>query len=182
MSDRNGDPLRRQVERLPREVRPQRDLWPDIRSRIAREPRRAPLRARARAATAGVCAVLAAAAAVVVALRGATQPPPSPITVLPMVPARSPSPAPEVRLPGETDYARAAQALASELQERRPSFPSRDVTVLDDNIRILDDAIASTRAALLTHPDDAELRAELDRTWEDKLDLLREATELPTGM
>jgi hypothetical protein len=102
--------------------------------------------------------------------------------VLPVVPVHSASPAPEIRLPGETEYARAALVLASELQERRPSFPSRDVTVLDENIGILDDAIASTRAALLAHPDDTELRAELDRTWEDKLDLLREATELPTGM
>jgi hypothetical protein len=172
------DSLRDRVDRLPRELPTARDLWPDVARRVARSsPAR---RARARFALAGGAALaFAAAASLVLALRGrhAVEPPSG-------VVASTPAPAPfaTAAFPGEREYAAAERALDDELTAHRDAMPAGEAAVIDRNVRIVDDAIAATRAALADHPQDEELRAELDRDWEDKLDLLRDAVELPGGM
>jgi hypothetical protein len=137
-------------------------------------------------ATAGVLAA-AAAVMLVVGLHGRSVP--SPVAASPSesssAPAPAPAPvaaAPAPPLPGETDYQGAERALAAELDARRASLQPSQAAVLDDNLRVVDDAIASTRAAVREHPDDPELRAELDRVWEDKLDLIRQVTELTSEL
>jgi hypothetical protein len=68
------------------------------------------------------------------------------------------------------------------LDERRASLRPAQAAVLDDNLRIVDHAIETARAAVHEHPDDLDLRAELDRVWQDKLDLIRQVTELYSEM
>ena len=85
-------------------------------------------------------------------------------------------------LPEEIDYEGAERVLSSELESRRSAMPAKETTVFEDSLRIVDEAIHSTRSALASHPEDLELRAELDRVWQDKLELLREAIELQTEM
>ncbi len=170
----SGADLQARVDRLPRELRPGRDLWPGIAGRVARSsPAR---RSRARmAASGGAVLVLAAAASVLVALRGRHDGPP----LLPTASTPAPAPFATAAFPGEGDYVAAERLLDGELAARRASMPAGEAAVIERNVRIVDDAIAATRAALADHPQDEELRAELDRDWEDKLDLLRDAVELP---
>ena len=83
-------------------------------------------------------------------------------------------------LPGEKDYRGAELALATELAHHRPGMPARAEAAIDHNLRVVDEAIETTREALREDPDDPELREELDRTWDEKLDLLAMASELPS--
>lgn len=179
MDERDGD-LRARLDRLPREVPPGRDLWPGIAQGIARSPRRRP----ARVAFAVSALALAAGLALAVGLRAWPRQPVASASAVAGQEASAPpgpleSASPAAPLPGEADYEGAERALSSELEARRGTLPATEVRVLDDSLRLFDDAIDSTREALRAHPDDAELRAELDRVWEDKIDLLRQATELP---
>jgi hypothetical protein len=182
MTDPRDDrSLRAQLDRLERDVPPARDLWPGVARGIEAARRRARW-------TRGLVAAgtLAAAAAVVLALgmRGGEQAA-SPVAVAPAISSPAPAPmaaAPPPPLPGETDYRGAERLLAAELDARRVALPAAQMALLDDGLRVIDEAIDSTRAAVREHPDDPELRAELDRVWEDKLDLLRQATELTSEL
>jgi hypothetical protein len=168
----NDEDLRRRIEELPREIAPERDLWPAI-ARRARPRRRWP----ARAAIAGLG--LAAAAAVVLATRRPPEPKAPVATAPSAAPSVAPAPAP---LPGEAEYATALASLEDELAQRRPEMPEHARAAIDEDLRVVDAAIGASRAALVERPGDPELQAELDRAYDDKLDLLREATELLTGI
>jgi hypothetical protein len=164
--------LRRRIEELPREIAPERDLWPAI-ARRARPRRRWPAR------LAVGFGVAAAAAALVLATRR----PPEPKAPIGVVPSTVPSVAPVATpLPGEAEYASALASLEAELSQRRPEMPERARDALDEDLRVVDAAIAVSRAALVDRPGDPDLQAELDRAYEDKLDLLRETTDLLTGI
>jgi hypothetical protein len=180
MTDRERDALRESLERLPREVPPERDLWPEVARRIEASRRRArTLRAVTMASTLAAAAVLA----LVVGLRGRHTP--SPLAQAPSVSIPAPTPvlaAPPPPLPEEDTYASAERVLDTELDERRASLRPAQTAVLDDNLHIIDQAIETARAAVREHPDDPELRAELDRVWQDKLDLIRQVTELYSEM
>ncbi len=181
--DDRDDALRAQLDRLPREVPPPRDLWPGIAQGIARAPRRGPVRVGLAVSALALAAGLAMAVGLGGSGGGA---PPSGSTLASAgvqeaaaavaMPTQPP-------LPGEAEYEGAERALSSELEARtlQGTIPSGEVRVLSDSLRQFDDAIDSTREAVRAHPEDAELRAELDRVWEDKIDLLRQATELPEG-
>jgi hypothetical protein len=189
MTKPDDDALRARVERLEREVPPARDLWPDIVQRIeAQGARRKGARVRLSYTMGASALALAAAVALFVAARGrartgspspllasASAPPATSVAETPREPSSSP-------LPGEPEYEGAEHALDSELDARRSALPPSEAAVLEDNLRIVDQAIASTRSAVLERPDDLELRAELDRDWQDKIDLLRQAIELPSEM
>jgi hypothetical protein len=171
------DPLQKHLEKLPREIAPERDLWPEI-ARRARPRRAWPARA------AVIALGLAAAAALVLATRRRPEPT-APIasapalTLTPIASASAPAIGP---LPGEAEYASALASLEAELAQRRPEMPEHARAAIDEDLRVVDDAITSSREALAARPADPELRAELDRAYEDKLDLVREATELLTGI
>jgi len=180
MTDRERDSLRERVDRLPREVPPARDLWPDVARAIEASRRRARVyRAVAMAST------LAAAAAIALFVGVAGRRTPGHLAVSPSVSTPAPTPvvaAPPPPLPEENAYQGAERLLDAELDERRASLKPAQAAVLDDNLRIVDRAIETTRAEVREHPEDPELRAELDRVWEDKLDLIRQATELYSEM
>jgi hypothetical protein len=180
MTDRERDALREGLERLPREVPPERDLWPEVARRIEASRRRArTLRTMTMASTLAAAAVLA----LVIGLRGrhAT----SPVALAPSVSTPAPTAvlaAPPYPLPEEDTYASAERLLDTELDERRASLRPAQAAVLDENLRIVDHAIETTRSAVREYPEDPELRAELDRVWQDKLDLIRQVTELYSEM
>jgi hypothetical protein len=182
MTDRERDPLLREhLERLPRDVPPERDLWPAVARRIEAAQRRARV---VRAFTAAGALAAAAAVTLVVGLHARSTRSlvaggsPSVSSPVPMPVAAAPAPP----LPGEADYEGAARALAAELDARRAALEPAQAAILDDDLRVVDDAIASTRTAVREHPDDSELRAELDRVWEDKLDLMRQVTDLTSEL
>jgi len=180
MTDRERDELRESLDRLPREIPPERNLWPEVARRIEASRRRArTLR------TITMVSSLAAAAllALVIGLRGRHAP--LPLAQAPSVSIPAPTPvlaAPPPPLPEEATYASAERMLDTELDERRAALRPAQAAVLDDNLRIVDHAIETARAAVDEHPDDPDLRAELDRVWQDKLDLIRQVTELYSEM
>jgi hypothetical protein len=180
MTDRERDSLRESLERLPRELPPERDLWPEVARRIEASRRRArTLRTITMASTLAAAAVLA----LVMGLRGRHAP--APLAQTPSVSIPAPTPvlaAPPPPLPEEDTYASAERMLDTELDERRPSLRPAQAAVLDENLRIVDHAIETARAAVHEHPEDPELRVELDRVWQDKLDLIRQVTELYSEM
>lgn len=180
MTDRERDPLREDVERLPRELTPQRDLWPEVARRIEASRRRARM---VRSITMASTLAVAATLALVMGLRGRHAP--SPVALAPSVSIPAPTPvlaSPPPPLPEEDTYASAERMLDTELDARRASLRPAQAAVLDENLRIVDQAIETTRAAVRDHPDDPELRSELDRVWQDKLDLIRQVTELYSEM
>jgi hypothetical protein len=180
MTDRERDSLRDELDRLPRELPPERDLWPDVARGIEASRRRARA-VRTITMVSGLAA--AATLALVLGLRGRHAP--VPLAQAPSVSIPAPTPvlaSPPPPLPEEDEYQTAERMLDAELQTRRQSMRPAQAAVLDDNLRIVDQAIETTRAAVREHPDDPELRAELDRVWEDKLDVMRRVTELYSEM
>ena len=170
--------LRQKLEGLPRELAPERNLWPGIAHRIRR--RQAPLVVLRRVALGGL--VAAAASFAVYASRAPRHvfpvgPSPSSVAVVPALSSQS---APERLFPGEADYARAAEALLAEFENERPSLSPDTVRVFEENLAIVDRAIGTCKTALLDDPDDPELLESLDLAYEEKLELLRTAVELPT--
>jgi len=182
MTDRERDTLREHLDRLPRDVPPARDLWPDV-ARTLEASRR---RARAYRAVA-MASTLAAAAAVALFVGIEGRQKPAHLSVSPSVTVSMPAPtpvlaAPPPPLPEEDAYQGAERLLDADLDQRRASLRPAQAAVLDENLRIVDRAIETTRAEAREHPDDPEVRAELDRVWEDKLDLIRQASELYSEM
>ena len=198
------------VAALPRSIEPQRDAWPAIRDRIEAKRVRAiakvaPGTARGTAAPTSKRRVawLAAAALVLVTVS-------SGVTVLvlgrvtgrdvvlervrvvpPVVdstPAAGRPPSARVARASVppidavfSHYDAAASDLASALDARRGRLDPRTLAVLDSCIRRIDAAIAEARSALRRDPKDAVITGLLTVSYNQKLDLLKRAAELPLG-
>lgn len=147
---------------LPREIPPSRDLWPDIAARLDAPEAPIPLhrhRSRHRTLVFASLVVLSAAAAFLgVLLRPAPAPPP-------------------VAWDGAMDDARTA--LADTLEARRDELDPVTIAVVQDNLRILDEAIAETRQALTEAPDDADLQRRLAGHVHRRADLVDVVRDLP---
>jgi ABC-type Fe2+-enterobactin transport system substrate-binding protein len=70
--------------------------------------------------------------------------------------------------------------LRNVLQARRGELDSATVTVLEKNLKLIDTAIAESRAALAADPASAFLAGRLNHAYGTKLDLLRAAATLPS--
>lgn len=162
---------------LPPSLEPGRDLWPEIRDEIRR---RRPGVAAARPGTRGRWtrrALLAAAAVALVVLsstitlllreRGGGPPPP--VSTAPDAAIRADL------LDWETQVAEAARELGLVLARDRNALAPETVAILEENLRIIDDAIRESRAALAADPANAALGQMLWATYRKKLDLLQQA-------
>jgi tetratricopeptide (TPR) repeat protein len=78
----------------------------------------------------------------------------------------------------EQNYDGAIEELEQALAGTRATLDPRTVAVIEDNLRIIDEAIADARAALAADPNDVDLYQYLDHTLMKKIDLLRKATNL----
>lgn len=187
---------------LPRELDPAHDLWPGVEARLA-SPLTGPTHDRRVIPLWPALAVgLAAAAALALwwvpstpagttGTTGTTaeiaQASPSRSDVGGGTPTRSdadadagPAPAEDtLLLPGEQDYRSAAELLAQAIEDRRGELPSELAAVYEDNVGVVDEAIARSRAALARDPEDEQLRALLDDAYRRKLDLLQQVAAIP---
>ncbi|MGV8039932.1 MAG: zf-HC2 domain-containing protein [Thermoanaerobaculaceae bacterium] len=166
---------------LPREIQPERDLWPDVAARVA-SPTTLGHSSRHPAVRWGA---LAAAAVVLVGLTAV-------ITARLVRPGAGPAgvglragggvsvaPASLAGLGGAfAEYERAAQALRAALADRRGQISPATLRDVEDNLRIIDGAIASLRAALAESPDNPELSTLLAATYRQQIDLLKTANKL----
>ena len=66
------------------------------------------------------------------------------------------------------------------IDTRRGELDSSTVAVLEKNMRLIDQAIAESRAALAADPASAFLAGRLNRAYDTKLELLRSAAMLPS--
>lgn len=176
---------------LPREIAPARDLWPGIAARIQSgvpaEPPANVIRAdfgaarRYRGSTVWVIRIAAALALVVISssvtawlLRG-----PVPVATLPQ---RVVQPQTTTSLaafaPMEAEYRSAVETLSIELAARRQQLSPETIATVEENLRIIDQAIAEARAALRANPANAEIPLLLSGVYRQKVELLQNAVQL----
>jgi hypothetical protein len=164
--------LLRKAASAAREMDPPRDLWPGIAERIAAE--REPVVGRRARRFLSHPSGLAAAAAVLVALasilvhRGST---PSPTPTGSMTPVAAGGASEHVQT-AEVDYIRATGQLMDALNARRSSLSPDTRKSVDENLRVIDDALRQVRDALEKDPGNHQLTQMLASTHQKKLDLL----------
>lgn len=100
---------------------------------------------------------------------------PSPTTVVSNR-ARTPAPAPT----SEFIYDQQIAALHQILQQRRVRLDPTTVAIVEKNLRLIDAAIAESKAALAKDPANAFLAQQLDQSLGTKLELLRTVALLPS--
>lgn len=148
---------------LPRDIEPQHDLWPGIAARIA--TRRHPWRREIWSRAGAVAAVMVVAVSVVWVAIGNRMPASDDAlfaTTVPVTPATS----------GDNPRTAFAAQLASD-----NSLPPKARYALLDNLRLLNDSIRRTRAALKIYPDDVNLQALLFNLYEQEAQLMNEAQQ-----
>ena len=177
--------LRRVVEvarELPREIAPERDLWPAIAARIEADKvvvggfgaTRAVWR-RGRAWLAAAALVVLAATVLVLAWRG-RQPA--------LHVASGNRPRIDLRLASleldsvRSTYAKARQELLTLLSARRSELSPETVKVIEENVVIIDDAVEKIQAALAKDPGNRELNMLLVTAYRQEIDLLRQVVTL----
>jgi len=163
-----------------------RDLWPGIAARIgstgtpvidlaSRRARRRVTFTMPQLAAAAVLLIAVTAGGTSLALRGGGTPSPvavgSPRPVARAIPAGFPEKA-------EVSYDAAVSDLERALDAGRSRLSPKTVQVLEKNLARIDAAIADARAALKADPANAYLNAHLANTMQQKLELLRQATQL----
>jgi hypothetical protein len=80
--------------------------------------------------------------------------------------------------PVTTTYDREIETLRTIMRDRSTELDPRTVAILEGNLRVIDAAIAESRAALATDPASRFLREQLNRALDKKLELLRTAALL----
>ena len=190
MTEERDEELQAQLDALPREIEPARDLWPAIADRLE-ERKVTPLRTGGGRPAYGAWGggLLAAAAGLALwwgTTTETTTPEAQPTAIAPRpVPARPlPDPAAiptrlSYLVPGEEDYRRASTVLAQAVDERRAELPDDLARVYDENVVVVDRAIDEARTALAENPDDEQLQGVLDEAYRQKLDLLQQIASVP---
>jgi hypothetical protein len=198
--------LMEDVARLPREVAPSRDAWPEIRQRIEAQRVRsiAPASTKAsRRKNAMPVWLLGAAATILVTVmtmlrvanraeRNETPPvavdpipaPPSQLGVVPIVPiAAGFAEANPALAAAINQYHEAMRELEAEVATRAAGMSPATREVVRRSLATIDTAIADLRAALGTNPRDVTAGQSLGLVYERKLEFLKRVRSLPgTGM
>jgi anti-sigma factor RsiW len=171
---------------LPRSVAPPRDLWPGVERTIAREGRFSGLFAWGRPM------MLAAAATVVLAVVAAVlwrEAPAAGVKAV-AIPSAKATLAPVSTAPiadpalaqAERDYEEAAKTLLAVLQQRRSRLSAEDLARVEDNVAVIDRALAEVREALAKDPVNPDLNRMLVATHRKKVDVLRRVVRLSTAL
>lgn len=166
---------------LPREIAPERDLWPGIaagieRSVVVRERFGAPAWRRWRALAVAATAVVALLVAYQLGRRAAP-----PRGASPTVAARSDTAG--GGLPdavAQAGYRAARDELMAALAERRDALSPQTLAVVDHNLAVIEGSIENIRTALAADPDNPGLARRLGFVYRQELDLLRRAVTIPT--
>jgi hypothetical protein len=187
MSEPDDRELDRRVERLPRSMRPERDLWTDIAARIgAPEASASPAARRRKIVFAGAATVVALAAGVTLFARrppGPSFPWPSPVPTAVAIASAPPAPSARGYDPLDAAKERAAYraavlALEASFTENRRHLSSEAAQKIERSLGILDHAIDATERALAVDPDSAELRLQLWDEYQQKIDALSVVVDL----
>ncbi|MCA9489579.1 MAG: zf-HC2 domain-containing protein [Myxococcales bacterium] len=159
------DRLRVAARGLPREVEPARDLWPGIAGRIGG---RGAWWQRPHWLLAALVLVALGSSALTAAVLRAPAPPPLEV-------------ASGAELPWGDELDRAADELRAAVDARRGELDPETLAVVEENLRIIDAAVAETRAALDADPNNRRLQRSLAVAGEQRIALLRQALTLPAS-
>jgi len=180
--------LRTQAGQLPQSLQPERDLWPEIRSRMAPAPLAsveggvaAPSGASWWPRLDGMqWAALAAAAMFLMVTSSA-------ITAW-VIGAPTPGAPPDAATPvavsledvpiGAAEYAVEIEQLLSALYENRDTLDPDTVSTIDTNLRVINRAIRRAREALDEDPQHGGLNRMLSSNYRRKLELLQRANRM----
>ena len=180
--------LRREARDLPLGIAPSRDLWPEIAARIDRHKsvevdfRDRPTTSSSRWTTRGWLA--AAAVLLIVLSSGVTAlllrsgDPPLAIAPPSTRPAEPVITALAAFRPAEAEYLRTADELTAMLEAQRDVLAPETVATIEENLRIIDQAITEARTALLADPQNRELSDMLSGVYRRKVELLQSAVLL----
>lgn len=177
---RRIESLVQRARALSREAEPPAEAWEAVRLAIAGRPsvgREAPPRRNS-----NWIRLAAAAAALVVITAGTTLwLSDDGDTSRPNVVQSGDTPAPASLAgfaPVEARYVLAVSALRSTLDERREQLDPATIATVEQSLAVIDSAIAEARAALAADPANATLTRLLSSSYEQKVELLRRASEL----
>jgi hypothetical protein len=191
MSNGKRDPLDEALAGLPREVEPERDLWPGIEAEIRKNPVRsqgvpAPVPSRSSwgsswklAAT--VLLVIGASITAFVLTKNASAPEtPQMAQPTPSTPALNVQPASFGRELMGSQYQSARAELDRMFEERLSTLPAPAREKLQSNLNDLRRATQEISAILAEHPSDPLLQQLLLSTYQNELKLLADVTDMTT--
>lgn len=182
---------------LPAELAPPRDLWQDIAPRL--QARVAPPALPAERVdevrtigprparplpwwmvAAASIALVATTALTTMKLTGGMDEQPTTIAAQPAQPPASANPNAALASfqPVEAEYEKAISDLQAVLDTKREQLAPQTVATLEENLRIIDEAIRESREALAADPNSPELARMLSDTYDAKLNVLRRAVTL----
>jgi RNA polymerase sigma-70 factor (ECF subfamily) len=101
-------------------------------------------------------------------------------SVAPAPPASVPVMPPRALVPEEDSYGAALGALRPTFEARRRQLRDDDMKRIDVSLHAIEAALATTRAALESHPDDPDLRAELGAEYEQKIQTMNDVLDWTT--
>jgi anti-sigma factor RsiW len=154
---------------LPRDSEPSSDLWPGLRARIEAATAPLPFRPPTRVPVTR----LAAAAAILVAMVAASS--------LLWAPRDSERAArDDERSEVLAEYERASTALLEALESRRAELSPTTLDEIDRNLALIEDALARTREAMRSSPNDADLRTMHFALLDRKTSVLQDLVRLPS--
>jgi hypothetical protein len=189
MNEPIRDPLDEVLDRLPREVRPGRDLWSDIRASIdAQTVHQLPVRKRRRfeltwyQMAAGVLLVLTSSVTTYVLTRTPEAEQSAVASNELPVPALSAMPANFAGQSLGADYASARAGLDELFQQRLAALPLAAREKIERNLADLRLAANEISATLAQHPSDPLLQELLMSTYQSELRLLTDVSQMaPTS-
>ena len=171
--ERPDDRIDAALASLPRELRPARDLWPDIETRLEPRGRRGTWAWQAAAAI-----VLVAVSSLITAtlVRRADTPVARASAPVPQAQVTKAAFGPSHSLNAEYDTAR--RQLATDLEQRLAGMPPSARQKLEANLAEMHRAAAEINAALARQPGDPLLEELLLNTYQDELGVLASVNQL----
>ncbi len=176
--------LRAQVTALPRAVEPDRDLWPEIASRLD-APRRGTVdfgRYRRRRQV-PIARYLVAAAALVLFALGAPvwfNPPQPGVDPLDPVADGALASDPEVQRV-TAQYLAARDELMALLEARKAEIAPDTYAVVEENLAVIASAVSDIEVALASEPESEKLERMLYAAYRSEVKLLQQAVQLSDG-
>ncbi len=172
----------RAAAQLPRELAPERDLWPRIAARIRTEGRASTGRGwRLAVGLAAALALVSLSSLITLRISGGGADPEI-SHVVPPGEAIGPMMAfgPDHELGPK--YRRARNALTVDLEARLQALPPPTREIVERNLGQIRGAVAEINAALAVDPDNALLQQLLMATYQDELDVLTEVNRMAASM
>ena len=184
------DRLRARVDALPRTIAPPEDLWPALRSRIedrkvvalapetpedtgAANPGNRPWWSRPGAAAAAAVVLIATTAAITTWLVVPDGPRPEPTVGIVQLPEGTPT---DVVLL-ISDYEGLTARLAEQFAMVRDRLPPDAVATVEENLRVIDQALSELRVVLEQEPENATVAELLATAYRQKVSILEHSAE-----